>query len=406
MRRVTSSLGLWTIAIAAVAVTSPATNAADEPAAPPTPRAGCTTFTDDKGDGTIAGELPNEPDLDIVSMVLATPPGLLRAYITVDKLSYPELAPGHQFAVSFLLDGKAVSFYAGEDSPADVGEVRGIAESAGAIAAINGVRYNGVVIDGATTTAIFDEKTNTVILTTERAPIEAASKQSLADGVVVTAATGKSLGDFFYTMVAADTITGADAEKSKYTLGDNICFAPPEGKLALTVPASVVSGHNLLVGGTLTTATGTAVANKPVKVAVAGKTATVTSAADGKFSATFAITSNAGSYPVTATWAGDDTLTAATATAPVVVKIQPTSTSLTAALSGTSVIVKATLLNDLRKPVAGQIITWYVDGRAVGTTRTNTAGQTTWKTVKGKTVKASFAGVKNRYAASSASRRT
>jgi hypothetical protein len=406
MRRALSSLGLWTLAAAAVAVTSPTGNAADEPAAPPAPRAGCTTFTDAKGDAELGGELPNDPDLDIVSVVLATPPGLLRAYVTVDKLDAPDVAPGHQFTVTMLLDGKPVVFYAGANSSAQVAGVRGAAEGADAINTLSGVRYDGLDVPGATTDAVFDTKTSTVVLTTSRAPIEAASKKSLADGVVVTGVTAKSLGDFLYTVVAADTITGADADASKYTLGHNPCFAPPEGRLSLQVPVSVVSGHSALVSGVLTNEAGAAVGGKTVKLTVAGKSATVTSGADGKFSASFAITSNAGPQPVTATWAGDDTLQAVTATAPLLVTIQPTSTGLTSAVSGTGVVAQATLLNDLRKPVAGQTITWYVDGKAAGTSRTDAAGRASLRTVKGKLVKAAFAGVRNHYAASSASRRT
>jgi hypothetical protein len=143
-----------------------------------------------------------------------------------------------------------------------------------------------------------------------------------------------------------------------------------------------------------------------VTVAFAGKTVEVTSGEDGKITADLPVTSNAGSYPVTATWAGDDTLGTATATSPLVVKIQPTTTTLTSAVSGTSVIVKATVLDDLKKPIAGQTVTWLVDGKAAGSTKTDSAGRASLKTVKGKTVKATFAGVRDRYAASTASRRT
>jgi len=398
-------LGLLAVAAASLSVSPPGT-AADAPAAPPAPRAGCATFADDKEDGKLGQLLPNDPDLDIVNVVLASPPGLLRAYVQVTELGVPEYAAGHQFTASFLLDGKPVVIFAGQDSPAALDDVHGAANTAGAGSVLNGVSFNGVRIADAKLEVVWDEKTNTVVMTTDRASIEAASKLSLADGTLVKEAAAKSFGDYVYATLGADTATGKTPETSTYTIGDNTCFAPPEGKLSLQVPTSIVSGHTAVVSGVLSTATGTAVAGKQVSLALAGKTVTVTSAADGKFSASFAITSNAGSYPVTATWAGDDTLQKVTATAPLLVKIQPTSTSLASAVSGTAVVVKATLLDDIRKPIGGQTITWYVDGKAVGTSRTDSAGRASWRTVKGKLVKASYAGIRNRYAASSASRRT
>jgi hypothetical protein len=367
--------------------------------APPAPREGCATYTDAAGDADYG--TGNDADLDILRVVLASPPGALRAYITVEKLDAAEYAPGHQFMASFTLDSKPIEFYAGES---DVPEARAAAETF--VQPLNGVRYNGVPVPDAKLEAVFDTKTNTVILTVDRASIEAAGKISLADGVVLAGATAKSLADFVYAPLTADTVTGKDADSSTYTIGDNTCFAPPEGRLALTVPTSVVAGHTAIVSGVLTNAAGAPVPAKPVNVTLPGKVAIVTSDVDGKFSASFAMNNTAGSYPVTASWAGDETLTAATATAPLLVKIQPTSTALTAAVSGTSVVVKATLLDDLRKPLAGQTVTWLVDGKAAGSSKTDSAGRATLKTAKGKTVKATFAGVRNRYAASTASRRT
>ena len=404
MRIVIARLGLLAVATAAVTVTPPTGNAAEEPVAPPMPRAGCATFVDDKGDGQIGGEVPNDPDLDILDVVVASPPGLIRAYVHVDKLGIPEYAIGHQFSLTFQLESKPVVIFVGQDDPSEFEDVH--TAGAGLVGRLNGVTYNGVAVADAKLEAVWDEKTSTVIMTTDRASLEKASKLTLADGLQVKGVTAKSLGDYVYSTIGADTAAAKTPETQVYTLGDNICFAPPEGKLALQVPASVTAGHTAVVSGLLSTATGTPVAGKAVTLAVAGKTANVTSGTDGTFSASFAMNNNAGSYPVTASWAGDDSLTAATVTAPLLVKIQPTSTTLTSAISGTTVTVKATLLNDLRKPIAGQSITWYVDGKAVGTYRTDSLGRTSLRTVRGKTVKAVYAGVRNRYAASSASRRT
>lgn len=400
MRLPTTRAGLLVVVAFAATVAPPAGLAADEPAAPPVPRDGCATVTDAADDAGYLGT-PNDPDLDIVSVVLASPPGKLRAYIKVADLGYPTLGAGHQFQAQFKIDNKDFEFFASESDAAPLHEAGSIM-----LPTLEGVRYNGVLITDAKVDAVFDDKTSTVILTTDRAPIEAAAKASLADGTVLQNANAQTLVNYVYTMMPADKATAAEEANRTYVVGDNACFAPPEGRLALTLPTSVVSGHTAVVGGTLTNAAGTAVAGKNVMLSVAGKTAQVTSGADGKFSASFAITSNAGSYPVTATWAGDDTLSTATASGTLAVTIQPTSTTLAQTVSGTTVTVKSTLLNDLRKPVAGQSVTWYVDGKAVATHRTDSAGRTSLRTVKGKTVKAVFNGVRNRYGASSASRRT
>lgn len=400
MRTRLASLGL---VVVTAALSAPYGHADDAPPAPPTPREGCATYTDAAGDAKVGNAAPTDPDLDITKVVMASPPGLLRAYITVDKLDTPQLAPGHQFLVSFLLESKPVTFYAGTDDE-EAGAAREAAEAGTLASPLTGATYNGVTVKDSKTSAIYDTKTNTVILTTERAPIEAAAKGSLADGTLVKTLTVKSLADFIYTTVTADTATGTDAAKSEYTIGDNVCFAPPAGKLTLTAPASVVAGHTALVSGVLTTATGTAVAGKNVTVSLAGKTAQVTSGADGTFSTTFTVTT-AGAYTATATWAGDDTLTTATASAPVTVKIQPTTTTLSSTVSGTTVTVKALVLDDLKKPVAGQTVTWLVDGKAAGSSKTDSTGRATLRTTRNHTVKGTFAGVRNRYASSYGTRR-
>jgi hypothetical protein len=395
--------GLIVVAAVAATVAPPAGHAADEaPAAPPTPREGCVTFTDDAEDASVSGA-PNDSDLDILSVVLASPPEKLRAYIKVAELSSPSLGAGHQFVVSYKLpSGKVVDIFAGESEAAAVHDV------AGPMVAppLTGANFDGGAIADAKVEAVFDAKTHTVVITADRAPLAAAAKEPLTDGIVMSSVTAASQADFVVTMMSADTAAAKDAAAQAYTLGDNTCFAPPAGKLALTVPAYVVTGHTAVIGGTLTNTAGTAVAGKNVTVSVAGKTAQVTSGADGTFSASFAISSLAGSYPVTASWAGDDSLQAATATAPLTVRIQPTSASLAQTVSGTTAYVTATLVDDLRKPLGGQVVTWYVDGKSVASYRTDSRGKSTLRTVRGKTVKVVYSGVRNRYAGSTASRRT
>jgi hypothetical protein len=373
----------------------------------PKPAAGCATFTDPTDDAT-AFSLdpslppgPSDPDLDIVSVVLATPPGKIRAYVKVAKLGTPAYGTGHAFFVSFTHNGKQVEISAREDE-AGVQDAHQAADGVPFVTSMASVTYAAAPIPDAHVDAVFDTASSTVVLTTDRAPIEKVSKAALDDGVVVTKLAAQSADDEFFSNLVADNATA----KSDYTMGDNSCFVPPTAKLTLTAPAKAVAGHTITVTGALVDEADKPQGAKSVHITVGKASTDAVTDATGAFSAKLALNVAAGAYDTTATFAGDDSLQAVTTTARTVVTLQPTKTTLTAAPSGSAVLLTAQLVDDLGAPLAGKTITWSVDGKATRTTRTDAKGRATFSAQKKHAIKAAYAGDKTRYAPSQAARST
>jgi hypothetical protein len=393
-----------TLVAAACAATA---SAADAPEPLPKPAAGCATFTDPAEDATAFAldpslpPGPNDPDLDITSVVLATPPGKIRAYIKVSKLDVPAYGVGHAFFVSFVHNGKKVELSARQDvSGAD--EAHQAGEGAPFVQSMSSVTYDAAPIADAKVDAVFDTANSTVVLTTDRAPIEKAAKAPLDDGVAVTKPAAQSANDEVLSNLTADT---ANAQND-YTIGDNSCFGPPKAKLAVTAPGRAVAGHTVTVTGTLTDEADKPQGSKSVHVTVGSASADAITNESGAFSAAVRLSVAAGVYDTTTTFAGDDSLQTVTTSAKTVVSVQPTRTTLTAAASGSAVLLTAQLVDDLKAPVVGKTITWFVDGKATRTTRTDAKGRATFSAQKKHAIKAVYAGDKSRYAASQAARNT
>jgi hypothetical protein len=382
--------------------------AADTATPLPVPAKGCATFTDPADDATPynfgapfpAG--PMDPDLDITSVVLASPPGKLRAYIKVAELGEPQFGIGHTFSLSFLLNGKRAAFFGGED-PAPIDAAHDGAAGPGfLVRPLTGVSYDGAVVSGATTEAVFDAAASTVVLTTDRAGIEKAAgidksaAASLADGAALTEVIAESAYDQVISTTVGDTATS-----KSYTVGDNACFAPPAAKLTLTGPARAVAGHTVVFGGALTDLAGKASATRTVGISLGRLKTAVTTAPTGAYRTAVPLELSAGTYTVNGVWAGDPTLAPAKAAARIVVSAQPTR----AALAGTAGQLSVVLTDDLRHPLAGKTITWSSDGKAVRTSRTDAKGRATFSTAPGHTIKAAYAGDRVRYLGSSAGKR-
>ena len=390
--------------VLSAAVVAGTAAAAPETAPPPAPTAGCSTFSDPADDATPfnfgapfpAG--PSDPDLDITSVVLASPPGKLRAYLKVAKLGTPAYALGHTFSISFLHNGKRVKIYGGEDEE-PVGAVHTAAAGGGAfVQPLTGVTYDAAPVAGAVVDAVFDTKASTVVLTTDRAPIEKVATAALADGVKVTEVLAESAYDQVVSTTLGDTAKTAD-----YTVGDNACFAPPKSKLTLTAPARAVAGHAVVISGSLTDLAGKAGATRTVGIAIGRTKVTTTTSTTGAFRQVVPLELSAGSYAVTATWAGDASLAAGSVTRRMTVTKQPTRATLTAAPAGASTLLTVLLVDDLRRPLAGKPVTWSVGGKVVRTSRTDAKGRSTFSAAPGSGVRVAYAG-DARYAPSTASR--
>ncbi len=366
------------------------------------PLAGCATFTDPKGDSTPPGG--NDPDLDITGAVFASPPGKLRVFIRLDKLSTPSLI-GHAYDATFQLNGGAVVLVGGQDiAPVDTVHRTTSGFSVGR--PLTDVTWHGSSVAGAVLDVVFDQTNSVVVLTTDRAPIEKVAKASLADGVTVSGVAVDSYTDAYTSFAAADTAPkSVPAAKSTYTFGDNHCFLPPKGHLALTAPTQAVYGHAFPVTAVLTDDASKAVPGKKVTLTVGGNAVDLTTDATGTVTEQVPGTLTAGGYDLTGSFGGDDTLQKADGSGHVDVSRAPSTTTVTSAKSGKSILVKAQLLDDSRQPLAGQVITWSVNGKASKTTRTDNAGRCSFTTKPGHTVGAAFGGIPGRYSGSQASKR-
>ena len=368
--------------------------------APPRPTNGCVTFTDPAGDASQFGLAPNDGDLDLLDVVLASPPNLIRAYLHVAKLGAPTVGLGHQFLLNFTLNNKSVAVFVGRDQQDAVDSTHQTLAGTNIIASTSGVRYDGAAVAGAQPTAVYDAAHNTVVLTMARAPIEKAAKTSLADGVTVTGVSAQTSGDYFTTAALADTASAATPAAATYTMGDNHCFEPPHGHLALSVPTDAIAGHALSISGTLTDDQAAGVGGKQVEVGNGTTTVEATTAADGSFTAALATPVATGTVPVTVTWAGDPTLQATSGSGSVNVAKQPTKTTLARLRSGTKSTVRATVVDDLAQPLAGQLVVWYLDKKRVGSNRTDARGVASLTTATGHAVLAVYNGTPTRYVAS------
>ena len=107
------------------------------------------------------------------------------------------------------------------------------------------------------------------------------------------------------------------------TLDDNrglyyaISGAPPSDSAValITAPASATFGDSLAVTAALTSG-GQPVAGKSVRVAIGGAARAGTTGADGRVTVNVPVAIVPGSYPITASFAGDDTLAASSTTGP------------------------------------------------------------------------------------------
>lgn len=200
----------------------------------------------------------------------------------------------------------------------------------------------------------------------------------------------------------ADTASSTDPVTNTYRVGDPYCFGPPPATLTIGAPTYRVQfGDGVAVSAKLLNEAGNPVAGKTVSFSIPGDTAkTAVTNASGVATATFVTSRPAATYPLTATFAGDTTDGKATATGSLIVstevtKLAPLKSTRT---SSTGRSVTTALTDDDGKPVTGQRIDWYVNGKKVASSTTDGAGKVTYKGAKaGQTVQAKYAGTTGKY---------
>jgi hypothetical protein len=193
-----------------------------------------------------------------------------------------------------------------------------------------------------------------------------------------------------------DSATGSKPEEKTFTYGDNTCFQPPVGKLALTGATTGVYSDTATVTATLVDNADAAVEGATLTLTLPGQPA-VTGKTDASGAVAFLVplTVSAGSKTLTVDFLGTDVVGPVATSAPFKVT---TEKSLVTAKAGRGTVT-ATLTDDDKTPLAGQVVSFTV-GSKITKVKTNAKGVAVLtRQTKGATVKVAFAAVKDLYSA-------
>jgi hypothetical protein len=414
---------------AAAPVGAPVTQPSAEPtpspsAAPPAggapaggaPLADCFSAKDPKGDAKYASsQTPNDPDMDILGLTLGTTADALVGYFKVDKLAAgPASLDGHRFAVNFTFNKHNFTASGSAFKDAQAGQVRDGLANSGRVGHVTQLAVDGgptVPTDAAGAQAAvagpgfvesklkytFDVKTSTVMMSLPLADIEKYGKAPTA-GATLTAVYASGAADSTVLSFPFDTVPdggSATASKLQYAIGDNACFgaaAPAVSPLTNVGVVKAQYGDAAAVAAKLVDAAGAAVAGKTVTFALGASTATGVTGADGVAKASLTVKDKAGKRSLAIS--SDDIKTA------VAFTVLVEKTALKAA--GNKGAVTATLTDDDKKPVVGQVIT-FTSGSKKVTAKTDAKGVAKASGLPSGTVKVSYAGASGTYAAASTS---
>lgn len=366
----------------------------------PQPAADCTpNITDGPGDGTPKAPggagTSNDPSLDVRSVVLNSTPQYLMAYVTVSALAdKPANYQGDRFEVAFKVGTKSYAYSVGR---------AGLGRSANMPSPTRGT-VNGAADDKLAVRGVFDQPKNTVVILIDRAGLDAVHGSPVSDGTIVTEVVVTTAGAQPGAYLTADTAQAAAVADRVYEIGNNPCFGPPKTKLVNTGAVTTQFGDAARVAAKLTTVPGEALAGKTVRFALGAVSATATTDDNGLAQATLASPLVAGAYSLVASFAGDASAKTSSLTTPFTIAQEKTKITLSVVKSGTKRTVTAKLLDDDGKPVVGVLVAWFINNKASGTPKTNSAGVVTLTTAKPtQTVKATFAAVAGKYLGATAS---
>jgi hypothetical protein len=387
------------------------------PASGGLPAADCFTAKDPKGDAMLRAvnglpvdvAAPNDPDLDVTSLTLGTDAKNLKAYIKVDKLGdAPAYSDGHRFYVSFTFNKHSFTM-AGSSFANGEGAFRDGLNSTGQVAA-----STQLAVDGTTSSTdpgrftgpgpgfvpsglkfTFDVKNSLVIASLPLADLEKYGKAP-SSGAVLSSVYASGNSDYVASAIIVDTVpdgaTGSAPGKLTYTMGDNHCFAPPAPPLSNLGVTKAQYGDVAVVAAKLVDAAGAAVAGKTVTFSLGASKASGVTGADGVAKASMVVKDKAGKRSLAIT--SDST----TVSVPFTVSVEKT--ALKAA--GANGAVTATLTDDDRKPVVGQVIT-FTSGSKKVTAKTDAKGVAKAAGLPAGNVKVTYPGATGMYAAASTS---
>jgi hypothetical protein len=412
MNRRTLALGLVAASLLAGTVAAGAADPA--PAKPEYPRAQCThRLVDPPGDGYVnpkgVGANQVKADgLDIVGALFRVTPTELQAFVQMKDIPDPSGMQAYnsafRYKVSFKYADKAFSFWTGQANPTvdPNGSNALAAKSVGMDPTVMGSRGG---VDPATDYAWFG---------IPRPAFEDKAGAPLVDGEKLTAVSVQSSNSLAASQFdAADDLTPA-AAAAVWPVDDDYCFGPPPGALSDVATPSAQYGDVSAFTAKLVDEKGAAVAGAPIDFTVATAagatvgTVTGTTDAAGVVNAPFVAAVPAGTYAVKVSFPGTTDVGKAKASSELVVTVETTKfpALVVAKPSATTRTVTATLLDDDNKPVVGQRVDWYVNGKKVTTLTTDKAGKTVLKTAKPtQTVQAKLVAVAGKYAAAASASR-
>lgn len=408
-----------------VPATLPSAVPSAEPAPAPAPAAGggdpskapnadCFLTKDPKGDAhVLQGNVPNDADLDLTSMTLGSDAKNLYAYVKVDKLGEgPQFHDGHRFYVNFTFN-KHTFTAAGstfkhaqsgqfKDGLAQTGQVAHVTQLAvdGVSSATSPDRFtgNGPGFVESGLKYVFDVKSNLVTAILPIADIEKYGKAPAA-GATFTSVFAGAYGDSYAVASPADYMpdgaTTPETSKVTWAIGDNHCFgaaAPAVGPLSSVGAVKGQYGDVAAVAAKLVDPAGAPAAGKTVTFALGSTKVSGTTGADGIAKGALVVTEKAGKRSLVIT--SDD----ATVSVGFTVTVEKTALKAVGGKGG----VTATLTDDDKKPVAGQIIT-FTSGSKKVTAKTDAKGVAKATGLPAGNVKVSYAGAAGMYAASSTS---
>ena len=328
--------------------------------------AACHAITDAKGDGTAgpAGAASSSHDIEWVDHAIVGEE--LRSTVKLAAMEDSPEATGDRVSVSFSVGEKAITQFAVRQGSAPYPLATGTA-SAG-------------------TTATWSPDKDVVVLAMKVAEAEKTIGVPLA-GATLTK-LGADVKDAWDGMLAS----WDSAMASEYVMG--ACEAAAATKMAVTAPAAAPYSDAVNLVATLTRGDGTPLSGKEVAFTLATLTGRGVTGADGVARARIVMTRPAGSYELTAAYAGDAAAPAASAKRPF--RVVAEKTVLTA--TGAKGTVTATLADDDRQRLAGQPVMFTV-GSKTTTVKTNAQGVAQLAGQKpGTAVGVSYAGAAGKYA--------
>ncbi|HVF04915.1 MAG TPA: hypothetical protein VNA20_08755 [Frankiaceae bacterium] len=366
----------------------------------PQPAVDCTpNITDAADDGTPKGPgdvgTGNDASLDVRSVVFNSTPQHLMAYVTVAALAdKPANYQGDRFEVGFKAGTKAYTFSAGR-----AGLGRSLNMPAPTRGTVDGAADEKLAVRG-----VFDQPKNTVVILIDRAALNTVNGSAVADGTTLTEVVVTTAGAQPGMYLTADRAEATAEADRVYKVGDNPCFGPPKSKLVNTGAVTTQFGDAAAVAAKLTTEAGEALAGKTVRFQLGAVSTTATTGSDGVAEATLASPLVAGAYNLVASFAGDASAKTSSLTTPFTIAQEKTKITLSVVKSGTKRTVTAKLVDDDGKVLAAQPVAWFINNKASGAPKTNSAGVVTLTTAKPtQTVKAVFTAVAGKYVGSTAS---